>query len=108
MANWIAPQHVNFYKYSVVALAIRGIYWWALALLPLVLFSYLAVLPFIITVLLLGIGFPLSVIIGAKTAEMFGFSIGFFAMHGTWEHAEVWYGLMQDIVLFTLLLIVIL
>lgn len=108
LANKIAPQAGNYIKYCITALTIRGAYWWILTLLPLVVFGYIGILPFVGSVIALGLAFPLSVIIGNYTETKFDFSSKIFGFSGSWEQAEVWYGLAQDIVLGLLLFLIIL
>lgn len=99
LSNKIAPQDKDFYKYSVVALTLRGILWFGLTLLPLVIGNYIELIHYLAVTLLLGIGFPLSVHIGIETKKKWNFKF----MNGWWEHSEVWYGLMQDIILLSIL-----
>ncbi len=94
LANLIAPQDKDFYRYSLVALTLRGSLWFGLTLLPLSIGSYIGWNDWIIATILLGVGFPLSVRIGITTMKKFNFKF----MNGWWEHSEVWYGLMQDII----------
>lgn len=99
LANWIAPQTDNYQHYCITALSIRGFYWAALTILPLLIFGYIGYWTFFTTSLLLGVAFPISVIIGKYTAKKFTYEYKFFSMKGSWEHGEVWYGVIQDIVL---------
>ncbi len=95
LANRMIPETTDYYRYCSTALMIRGIYWFGITLIPLVVSGYLYVNDYVVIVLILGYGFPLSVKIGSYTTSKFNFKF----MNGFWEHAEVWYGLMQDIVL---------
>lgn len=98
LANKIHPELVNYYHYCLTALALRGMLWFTLTLLPVYAAAYISTYAFAFAIIVLGIGFPISIILGAKTAPKFSFNY----MEGYWEHAEVWYGLMQGIVLVTL------
>ena len=100
IANYLFPEHKNYYRYCYTALTIRGIYWFSITLLPLTIFGYVSLIDYLVSTLLLGVGFPLSVRIGALTDTKWGFKF----MDNFWEHAEVWYGLIQDIVILLLIL----
>jgi len=98
---WIASKIVpmtNWYRYCQVALSIRGFYWWLPTLAPLyfVGFNPYAIA---IAVVLLGLAFPLACWIGYNTAPKFTLSYKYLQMGGGWEHQEVWYGVLQDIIL---------
>lgn len=92
LANLIAPMNNNYYTYCIVALLIRGIYWFGLTLLPLVIFGYMNIQIYVLITASLGIGFPLSVVMADGLIANNGGS-------GVWEFAEIIYGLIQDIVL---------
>ena len=100
LANKISSETENYYRYCYVALSLRGALWFLLLLLPLVVIGYIEVSMYIVSILLLGIGFPISVDLGAWTSSKFRFKF----MGGYWEHAEVWYGLIQDIIFILILL----
>lgn len=105
--HWLATRLFpeiggKYLEYCITALAIRGFYWFFLALLPLVVLGSLSFGALLVISLLLGIGFPASVFIGKYTADRFSYSYKDFKMIGAWEHSEVWYGLMQDVVILTL------
>lgn len=103
IANLLIPETKSYYWYSVLALAIRGFYWFAITLLPLVVLGYTSIVLYLVSTIILGIAFPVSVILGAWTAQQFNFRYKFFDMWGTWEHAEVWYGLVLDIIILTII-----
>lgn len=97
LSKKIVPNYLdNFVNYCRVALTIRGFYWWALTLAPL----YFVANAYIITlaIILLSFGFPLACELGYRTSKLFSFKYKTFSIKGGWEHQEVWYGLMQDIV----------
>ena len=87
--NW----NVAFIKYCRVALGIRGIYWAVPTLAPL-FFTNINPLVVIGCIVWLGVSFPLACEIGYYTSKLWNFK----NMNGGWEHSEVWYGLMQDMV----------
>ena len=98
--QWIASKIVpmtNWYRYCQVALTIRGMYWWLPTLAPL---YFVGFNPYAIgiAVVLLGLTFPLACEIGYYTAQKFSYQREGFSVVGGWEHQEVWYGLMQDII----------
>ena len=102
--QWLAKKIVPNYKYNYinycrVALAIRGLYWWIPTLIPLY-FIGISPLVLITSIIFLSLGFPLACEIGYRTSKIWNFKY----MSGGWEHQEVWYGLLQDIVLFNLIL----
>ena len=94
----------DWINYCRVALTIRGFYWWLPTLAPLYFVGfnpyYLA-----IAVVLLGVGFPLACEIGYRTQKLFSVDKPYFHMTGGWEHQEVWYGVIQDLVFIGLAII---
>lgn len=104
IANRLFTETEDYQAYCTVALAIRGFYWFFMVLLPLTLFGYIGPVFLFIGALILGIGFPLSVYLGNYTEDKFSIEYGYFSVKGAWEHSEVWYGLMQDIVLISIAL----
>ena len=105
LARKIVPDYAtNMINYCRVALTIRGIYWWLPTLAPLYFVGfnpyYLA-----IAVVLLGVGFPLACEIGYRTQKLFSVNKPYFQMTGGWEHQEVWYGVIQDLVFIGLAII---
>jgi len=92
---WIASKFYDpisdWYKFSMVALVLRGIYWWLPVTLPL---TYLyGILPVVIA-LVLGVLFPIACILGYKFRRT---KIGKWT--GGWEISELIYGAMQDVAL---------
>lgn len=103
--QWLASKVIDptkdWINYCRVALTIRGFYWWLPTLAPLyfVGFNPLVLLG---CILFLSFCFPISCEIGYRTSKLFSFEKYGFSVRGGWEHQEVWYGLMQDLVLITL------
>lgn len=95
----------NMMTYCRVFLVIRGFYWWIPTLAPLyfVGFNPLVILG---CILFLSFGFPISCEIGYRTSKLFSFKKYGFSMSGGWEHQEVWYGLMQDFVILSLIFLI--
>lgn len=93
-ANYFINQS-NPYKYSVLALSIRGLYWW----LPLyLLFAYIGLINYfeaIIIGFLLGIGFPIACILSRKFR--FKFKYRYLECTDNWHRQELIYGLFQSL-----------
>tara|TARA_R110000823_G_scaffold201784_1_gene332640 strand:+ start:14470 stop:14994 length:525 start_codon:yes stop_codon:yes gene_type:complete len=87
--QWLATRFykLDTYEYYYLGLAIRGFYWWFLTLMSL----YYVMNPVVLTIgiLLLSIGFPLSVKLGCK--DLGG--------KDAWNEAEYIYGGFQDVIL---------
>jgi len=100
ISKFLVPDYkTNYMLYSRVALSIRGIYWWLPTLLPLY-FVGIDIYVLLIAIVGLSILFPVACEIGHITSNYWRFRY----MNGPWEHQEVWYGLFQDIVIFSLLI----
>ena len=99
--QWLASKVVSptkdWLNYCRVALTIRGLYWWLPTLAPLYFVGF-SVESLAIAIILLSVGFPLACELGYRTSKMFEFNKYGFSVVGGWEHQEVWYGLMQDLV----------
>ena len=96
--QWITSKFYDEgeYEYNVLALGIRGFYWWFLTSVSLMfIINPLIVLSMTIV---MGIAFPLSVIVATKKL----------GDYRAWELAEHYYGFVQDLFLIGLLLIIIL
>ena len=95
-ANYFINQS-NPYKYSILALSIRGLYWW----LPLyLLFAYIGLINYIEAVIigiLLGIGFPIACILSRKFT--FRFKYRYLECTDNWHRQELIYGLFQSLCL---------
>lgn len=104
LSRKLVPNYLeNWLTYCRVALTIRGLYWWLPTLAPLYFVGF-SVDSLAIAIILLSVGFPLACELGYRTSKMFEFNKYGFSVVGGWEHQEVWYGLMQDIVLISLIL----
>ena len=103
--QWLASKVVSptkdWLNYCRVALTIRGLYWWLPTLAPLYFVGF-SVESLAIAIILLSVGFPLACELGYRTSKMFEFNKYGFSVVGGWEHQEVWYGLMQDLVIIAL------
>ena len=93
-ANYFISQS-NPYKYSILALSIRGSYWW----LPLyLLFAYIGLINYfeaIIIGFLLGIGFPIACILSRKFT--FRFKYRYLECTDNWHRQELIYGFFQSL-----------
>ena len=103
--QWLASKVIDptkdWINYCRVALTIRGLYWWLPTLAPLYFVGF-SVESLAIAIILLSVGFPFACELGYRTSKMFEFNKYGFSVSGGWEHQEVWYGLMQDLVLIIL------
>ena len=98
LASKIVPDYTtNYINYCRVALTIRGFYWWFPTLSPLYFVGF-EPLFLLGCVMFLSVGFPIACEVGYYTSKKFNFSKYGFNMHGGWEHQEVWYGFMQDLI----------
>ena len=95
-ANYFINQS-NPYKYSVLALSMRGLYWW----LPLyLLFAYIGLINYFEAIfigILLGIGFPMACILSRKFT--FRFKYKYLVCTDNWHRQELIYGFFQMIAL---------
>lgn len=93
-ANYFINQS-NPYKYSILALSIRGLYWW----LPLyLLFAYIGLINYIEAIaigILLGIGFPIACILSRKFT--FRFNYKYLVCTDNWHRQELIYGFFQSL-----------
>ena len=93
-ANYFINQS-NPYNYSILALSIRGLYWW----LPLyLLFAYIGLINYfeaIIIGMLLGISFPIVCILSRKFT--FRFDYKYLVCTDNWHRQELIYGFFQGL-----------
>ncbi len=97
LASKVFNPETNWINYCRVALSIRGLYWWLPVLAPL---HFVGFSPYCLAlaVVILGVGFPIACEIGYRTSKLFSINKPYFQMTGGWEHQEVAYGLIQDLV----------
>lgn len=93
--NW----SVAYLKYCRVALVLRGLYWWTPTLIALCFITN----PFLVIscVIVLALSFPLACELGYFISKRLSFK--FLELNSGWAWQEVIYGLLQDIVLISLL-----
>jgi len=99
--KWIAekivtPTQENWLNYCRVALALRGMYWFAPTLAPLYFVGFHPIV-LLAAVILLGLAFPLACEIGYFIAKKYQFV--FMELSSGWTWQEVVYGLFQDLVI---------
>ena len=104
--HWLAshivePTKETWLNYCRVAMVIRGFVWW---IVPMIGLWFVGFNPYMLLACLifLSIGFPLACELGYYSAKRFSYQREGFSIVGGWEHQEVWYGLMQDLVIITL------
>ena len=106
MARKIVPNYLdNWLNYCRVALTIRGFYWWLPTLAPLyfVGFNQYVLLGCIV---FLSVGFPIACELGYYFRDKVSFEKFGLSYIGGWELQEGFYGLMQDMVLISLLILI--
>lgn len=93
-ANYFINQS-SPYKYSILALSVRGFYWW----LPLyLLFTYIGLINYfeaIIIGMFLGISFPIACILSRKFT--FRFDYKYLKCTDNWHRQELIYGLFHGL-----------
>ena len=96
IASKIVPPTSDWREYCRTALTIRGFYWWLPALVPL---YFVGVDWFVIgiAILVLGVGFPIACELDKECP--LNIKIGKWQAIGHWESQEVYYGIMQDMVM---------
>jgi hypothetical protein len=120
----IPPTQDNWLWHCRLALFIRGLWWWVPVLAPLWFVGFGAS-TLLCGAILLAVGFPVACEIGYYSTMVFNFGynyktektelfykgklvkssgVKFINMSGGWEHQEVWYGVIQDIVVVWLFL----
>lgn len=104
IANFFIPERKNFYDYSLLALAIRGIYWWGPILIYAMIILPLNSLLGLLYIGFLGLLFPISELLAMQWDWKIKPFIHSSNMPGrSWERAEIIYGVFQGLV-FSLLL----
>ena len=106
LARKLVPNYLTdgFLNYCRVALTIRGFYWWLPTLAPLYFVGFSIEL-LTAMILLLSISFPIACELGYYFRDKISFEKFGLSYRGGWELQEGFYGLMQDIVLVSLILI---
>ena len=102
IANFIVNERCNFYWYCNVALFLRGLYWGAILYLALTLFGYISIVEYVILSVAYGIGFPLACWLSTK--KSFNYKSKFISIATRWETQEVYYGVVQGIAIWYVVL----
>ena len=84
---------IQYNKYAITALAVRGMLWWGLVYGTASIFGIVSVLEAIVITVLLGIGFPVACWLGKKMD--FSRKYGILHLSKGWENQELVYGLIQ-------------
>lgn len=92
----------QYLKYTRVALALRGIYWWGLVYGVMVGFGLVSVVEAVVITVTLGVGFPIACELG-KRIDFEG-RIGVINFSKGWENQEVIYGAFQGIAIWYVIL----
>lgn len=93
----LESKTTQYLKYAIVALALRGIYWWGLVYGVMAGFGLVNVVEAVVITLALGVGFPIACELGKRIG--FEGKIGGVNFNRGWENQEVIYGFMQGIAL---------
>ena len=87
---------IQYNKYAITALAIRGIVWWGLVYGVMALFGVISGMTALVATIALGIGFPIACELGKRWD--YNKKFGILHLSRGWENQEIIYGLMQGIV----------
>lgn len=97
IANFFIKEKKDWLNYSRLALALRGVYWWLPVLLVFIFSGTVSIQAAIISLIPIGIGFPIGMEIGRKIRISWSMP-KFQYKHDRWAWGEVVYGLIQGIV----------
>lgn len=105
IANFICKEQIEgtleekliqYNKYAITALIIRGIVWWGLVYGVMAAFGVIGGMTALVATVALGIGFPVACELGKRWD--YNKKFGILHLSRGWENQEVIYGLMQGIV----------
>ena len=106
--QWLASKVIDpskdWINYCRVALGIRGFYWWLPTLAPLY-FVGVGIVPLVVAIVVLSIGFPIACEIGYRLKDKVSFEKYGLSFKGGWELQEGAYGIIQDVVLIGLVIV---
>ena len=94
---------IQYNKYAITALTIRGMFWWGLVYGTMAVFGVISGMTALVATVLLGIGFPIACELGKRWK--YEKKIGILSFSRGWENQEVIYGLIQGLVLWVVVLI---
>lgn len=106
IANFICKEQIDgtleekliqYNKYAITALVIRGMLWWGLVYGTMAVFGVISGLTALVATVLLGIGFPVACELGKRWD--YNKKFGILHLSRGWENQEIVYGLMQGIAL---------
>lgn len=92
----------QYHKYAILALTLRGMFWWGLVYGTASMFGVVSALEAVVITVALGIGFPVACWLGKKID--FSKKYGVVHLSRGWENQELVYGLMQGIALWYVVL----
>lgn len=99
IANLFIPEKKNFYAYSMLALSIRGVYWWTPILIYASIRTSLYGSVALLCSLLLGVLFPLSVLLAMQWDWKIPYLIYQKDMiNRSWQRSELIYGAFQGLI----------
>jgi len=106
IANQVFDEEKRYLNYCRFALFLRGIWWWLPALLSLLVFGamgvwYWAIIKFIIAMVVIGMGFPLSV----EISRWWNLRKDKYDGNVVWAEAEALYGGLHGLVIALMLII---
>lgn len=105
IANFICKEQIDgtleekliqYNKYAITALVVRGMLWWGLVYGVMALFGIISGLAALVATVVLGIGFPVACELGKRWD--YNKKFGILHLSRGWENQEIIYGLMQGIV----------
>lgn len=110
ISNFIIPEKINgtfetrakqYKHYAILALTLRGFYWWSFVYFTLAIFQVIQYQEALIISILLGIAFPVAAEIGRRITFTKTYDLKFIKLSFSqgWENQEVVYGLFQGIAL---------
>lgn len=110
IANFIIPEKIEgtfetrakqYQHYAILALAIRGFYWWSFVYFTLAIFQVIQYQEALIISILLGVAFPIACEIGKRISFTKTYNLMFIKLNFKqgWENQEIVYGLFQGIAL---------
>lgn len=94
---------IQYNKYAITALTVRGMLWWGLVYGVMTLFGVVSVWSAVVATILLGIGFPVACWLGKNWK--YTNKIGVLEFRRGWENQEIIYGLIQGLVFWVVVLI---
>lgn len=110
ISNFIIPEKIEgtfeqrarqYKHYAILALALRGFYWWSFVYFTLAIFQVIQYQEALIISILLGVAFPIACEIGKRISFTKTYNLMFIKLNFKqgWENQEIVYGLFQGIAL---------